>query len=442
MATQHDRIAVVEGGGSLHGRVTVPGTKHGTVLAFAAAVATGATLRLTNVPALTDRIVLSEIVRALGGRVEDTADAVTVHGAITGTEIPAAQTRRVHGSLYLLPAVLAQRGEVLFHGAGGDGLGRFERGLARPIQHMIEVMELFGATAEWLDDATLRMSADTLRPATVDIARWSTDPVLPEGPRVSGASKTALLMAAATAGTSIVLHPHAREAQHELISVLRGLGITIEQRDACWLVTGGTAGGSGAHRMMPCPVEFATWQAIAAVTGCELTLDCGDTPRLISAVHRELAFLRELGIEPGFTPDTVVVGPASGPYSGRRLVAESTGISTDITPLLALVLNGAKSPSTVTDMIWGDRFDYAAQINLLDGDMHAEDGRLVVTPRTLRPTAQPLRPNDTRSAAVCVVAALGVPGRTVVHGIDHLDRGYGAFAERLRGVGARIEITN
>ncbi|WP_086661475.1 hypothetical protein [Lentzea kentuckyensis] len=440
--SQHGRVAVIDGGRPLRGRVTVPGTKHGTVLAFAATVATGATVALGNVPALTDRLVLSDIVRALGGRVEGTGTSLEVHGKITDSELPAELTRLVHGSLYLLPAVLAQRGSVVFHGAGGDGLGRFERGLARPIDHMLEVMAEFGATARWESGTTLRVTAETLRPATIDISRWSTDPVLPEGPRVSGASKTALLMAAASPGTSIILHPHAREAQHELISLLRAIGVTIEQRDACWLVTGGSfRTATTPYDLMPCPVEWATWQAIAAMTGSELTLDVGDAPRLFSAVHRELAFLRGFGIEPEFGADTVTVRPAPGPYAGAKLVAESTGISTDITPLLALMLHHATSESTVEDRIWGSRFDYAAQLELLGADVRVEGETLIIRPSRFREAAEPLRPSDTRSAAVCVAAALTVPGRTVVHGIDHLDRGYGHFARRLRALGAGIAIT-
>lgn len=431
---------VVTGGRPLGGRVEVPGTKHGTVLAFAAAVASGARLTLRDVPALTDRHVLTEIVRGLGGSVTGQGSRIEVDGAITSDDIPRELARLVHGSLYMLPAVLANRGSVVFHGAGGDGFGRYDRGLARPVQQVLDVMAEFGARSEWCADGTLRVDMPEPKPATVDILRWSTDPVLPEGPRVSGASKTALLMAAASPGTSIILHPHAREAQHELISMLRALGVHIEQRDACWLVTGGAFLPAAEHRLMPCPVEFSTWQAIAALTGAEFTAVCADTSRLIAAVHRELDFLAGLHMRPEITPTRIRFGPADAAFTGRRLVAESTGISTDITPLLALILNGATSESTVADRIWGERFDYAAQLNRLGADMSVHDGELTVNPAVLRPTDEPLAPSDTRSAAVCVAAALTVPGRTVVGGLNHLDRGYGEFAARLRAVGADIEV--
>jgi UDP-N-acetylglucosamine 1-carboxyvinyltransferase len=437
----NDRDAlVVTGGRELSGVVDLPGTKHGTVLAFAAAVATGSRLRLLDAPALTDRWVLAEIVARLGGAATGTGTVVDVDGRVEGTEIPRDLARLVHGSLYLLPAVLANRGSVVFHAAGGDGFGSFDRGMSRPVQHMLDVMAAFGATSRWHEDGTLRVDLARPRPANLNLLDWSTDPVLPEGPHVSGASKTALLMAAATPGTSTILHPHAREAQHELISLLRALGVHIEQRDACWLVTGGPGGASAEHRLMPCPVEFATWQAIAAVTGSWIEARSADTSRLFAAVHRELAFLAGLGIEPVVEPTAVRMGPAGGPYPGRGLVAESTGISTDITPLLALVLNGATGPSTVADRIWTDRFDYAAQLNRLGADMTVRDHELHITPRPLRPGTEALTPADTRSAAVCVAAALSVPATTVVHGLRHLERGYGGFVDRLRALGADVSV--
>jgi len=435
------RYAVITGGRPLAGDVRLPGTKHGTVLAFAAAVATGATLTLHDAPSLTDRRVLAEVVRGLGGEVHERGTSIDVVGAITGEEIPRAMSQLVHGSLYLVPAVLANRGSVVFHGAGGDGFGRFERGLARPVQHMLDVMAEFGATWSWdrADDA-LRVRADTLRPARIDLLRWSTDPVLPEGPMVSGASKTALLMAAATPGTSLVLHPHAREAQHELISVLRGLGVVIEQRDDCWIVTGGSFHQTATHRLMPCPVEFATWLALAVLTESELTAHCGSAPTLLSAVHREVALLARLGIEPRFGDTEIRLGPARGARDGTHLVAESTGISTDITPFLALLLNGATGPSVVEDRIWGNRFGYADELAKLGARMRAGDQRLDITPTPLRAGTEPLTPTDTRSAAVCLLAALSVPGRTVLHGLDHLDRGYGDLPRRLAALGAEVEF--
>jgi UDP-N-acetylglucosamine 1-carboxyvinyltransferase len=431
------RVVIIEGGHPLSGRVRIPGNKHGMVLAFAATVALGARLTLYNAPWLTERTALSEAVGGLGGEVS--SGAVTrINGLVTESELPAASTGGVHGSLYLIPSVLAQLGQVTFHGSGGDGLGSFEWGLSRPLRHMLEVMECFGA--RWQRrDGVLRVEAPRPRPATLDIMRWSSDEGRLTGPRVSGATKTALLMASAIPGTSLILNPHEKEAQHELISLLRHLGVEIEQRDGGWLVRGGTPRGAGSYELMPDPVDVLTWQAYAAMTGSSLVLDCGETVRTYTTTHRELRFLKLLGIEPEFRPDAITVRSASGPYNGADLVADSTGISTDIAPLLTLLLLRARSDSMVEDRVWPGRFGYADQLVRMGAAMSRSGSRLIVRPSRLRPPDGPLAPADTRSVAVCIGAALAAHGETTVGGIDHLDRGYQDMVARLRSVGARVE---
>lgn len=439
--TGRAQALLVRGGRPLRGRVSVPGNKHGMVLGFAAAVTLGAELSLGNVPALSERDALEEAVTALGGEVAATEEGVArIRGALTGDELPAASTRAIHGSLYLIPAVLAQRGSVVFHGSGGDHLGRFEWGLPRPLRHMLEVMESFGARWEWRG-SELRVTAPRLRPATVDVLRWSQEDERPAGPLVSGATKTALLMAAAAPGTSLILNPHEKEAPHELIGMLRALGVEVEQRDACWVVRGGRARPGGRYELMPDPVELMTWQTFAAMTGSTIELDCGETARAFATTRRELGFLEGLGVRPALSPTTITVGPAEHPYGGAVLIAESTGVSTDIAPLLAVLLLRATGKSIVEDRVWAGRYGYAAQLGRMGARMAVSGNRLLVEPSALHAPSGPLTPSDTRSAAVCLAAALSVPGTTVVGGVTHLARGYQDLLPRLAALGAAVERT-
>lgn len=433
--------AIVEGGHSLSGRVTVPGNKHSMVLGLAAAVALGAELTLHNTPWLSERDILARTVEVLGGRVDCDRDTTRVRGGgITRSTLPGPAEAPIHGIVYLLPAVLAARGEVTFRGAGGDSLGAFEWGYGRPVKHMLDVAETFGAQWERRDGA-LHVRAPRLRPATIDILRWSQDPARPAGPRVSGATKTALLLAAAAPGTSLILNPHEKEAPHELITMLRSLGVRIDQRDGGWVVHGGTAHATAEHRLMPDPVETMTWQTFAAMTNSTLEIDCGDPAHVFTSIHRELAFLNTLGIEPVFTEEAVIVGPAKGTYAGSSLIAESTGISTDIAPLLATLLLGADSDSVVEDRVWEGRYGYAEPLRRMGARMRVTGRHLLIGPSVLSPPSTPLLPDDTRSTAVCLAAALATPGTTVVGGLDHLVRGYAALLPRLTALGARIDLT-
>lgn len=431
---------VVDGGRPLSGTIDVQGNKHGMVLGYAAAVAAGAELVLDGVPAVSERSVLSGLFGALGGSAECSGATVVLRGQLSAGAVPAELSRAIHGSTYLVPAIVAQRGEVRFSGSGGDSLGRFDHGAGRPMSHMLEAMACFGARWSFPSATELRVTCPRLRPAEVDIARWSADRHRPAGPFVSGATKTALLMAAAAPGTSVIHNPHAREAEHELIAMLRHLGADIEQRDGCWIVRGGRCGGRARYRLMPDPADLITWQAISVLTGSSLVARCAGTASVGAALRPERRFLAELGVVPRFGDGYVELHPAAGPFPGAALVAESTGVSTDAAPLLAAMLLQATSPSVVTDRVWHGRFGYAEQLNRLNARCGVADDTLVIQPSVLQPSTRPLTPADTRSAAVCLVAALAVPGRTTITGVEHLRRGYERLVPRLAAVGASVEV--
>lgn len=47
--------------------------------------------------------------------------------------------------------------------------------------------------------------------------------------------------------------------------------------------------------------------------------------------------------------------------------------------------------------------------------------------------------SDLRAGATLVIAALTATGKSEILGIDHIDRGYEFFDEKMRSVGAKLE---
>ena len=50
-----------------------------------------------------------------------------------------------------------------------------------------------------------------------------------------------------------------------------------------------------------------------------------------------------------------------------------------------------------------------------------------------------VRATDLRAGAALVAAALKAGGKSVIHNIEHIERGYESFTEKLRSLGADIE---
>src|SRR5436305_12523901 len=118
-----DVIRVV-GGTRLSGEVTVGGAKNSALKLMAAALlATGESV-ISNVPRITDILIMSEVLRRLGCQVifEDGTVRVDTPDK-PGTEADYDLVRRLRASICVLGPLLARCGYVRVAHPGGDALG-------------------------------------------------------------------------------------------------------------------------------------------------------------------------------------------------------------------------------------------------------------------------------------------------------------------------------
>ena len=84
-----------------------------------------------------------------------------------------------------------------------------------------------------------------------------------------------------------------------------------------------------------------------------------------------------------------------------------------------------KNPETFYNFNWKDRVEGYHQAIQIHGSTPLHEGIVEVS--------------DLRAGATLVIAALVAQGRSVVLGIEHIDRGYERFDEQLKNLGATIE---
>ncbi|POX64473.1 hypothetical protein C3492_05420 [Streptomyces sp. Ru62] len=431
---------VIDGGVPLTGDVTVDGHKHSMVLVFAAALALGTRVTIDNVPAVSERDILLEQLRLLGcsARVSGRRVVLDTVEARPG-ELRPELTRKVHGSLYLMPAMLARFGEVLFPGAGGDHLGSYEHGQGRPIAQMLEVLEQFGCRFRTSDDGTVHGWCAERHGARPDIMGWSSVPGVLRGPRVSSATKAALIFAATVPETSVVRHPLLLWATRDLLDFLVAAGVRVTHTADGVAVCGRPARAVPASvSLLPDPCEAATWMACAASTGGRVRVLTEHPQRLRAAMRHELAVFDRLGLPVRWDADGAVAEGDRAELRPATVVAVNDGPCTDALPLFTPVMLRAAGTSVVRDAVWSGRYHYAEQLRRLGARLEQGPDQLVVHGGPLRAADAPLTPGDTRAAAVTVLAALATHGRSVITGTEHLHRGYAHMPEKLTRLGARV----
>jgi UDP-N-acetylglucosamine 1-carboxyvinyltransferase len=426
------------GGRELHGVVPIGGYKHALTVIVAAAVALRRQVTLRNVPMTTESLVLERILREMGAGsrfADDVWDLDT--RPMRNVPVPADLSKLVHGSLYLAPALLARFGEVSLAGAGGDRIGPPELDCQRPAAQIGAVMERFGATLSAGDCISAR--ASSLRGCAIDVLEFSSDARRLRGPATSSATKTALLLAAASDGETTISHPVDRDATWELCDFLRACGVSVTHDDGAWRVRGSAHAGRVEHDLISDSTEIMTFAVAAAHVGGSLRLTGITGPRTWRAIADELRLLQDAGVPIRRGEDWLEVAGA-GPIRPVDLEIDCNGFSTDAHPFVTLLMLGAEGESRITDHVWSSRFAYVDLLRAMRGRLRVANGSVHVIPSRLHPPDDVLAPTDSRAAAVALLAALGTPGTTRILDAGHIARSYQDLVPKLRAVGAQVEV--
>jgi UDP-N-acetylglucosamine 1-carboxyvinyltransferase len=424
----------IEGGPLSPASVAVSGFKHAAVPLLAASVLTESAT-IANVPRIADVQVLGAVLASLGAVVEEDGDTRTIRTEnVTDAPLVGPLVGRVHGTLYLAPTLLARCGRVRIGRSGGCAIAGGE---PRPVEHVAEVMRRFGASAEVVD-GELRASARSLRGTRIDIADFSSRKDVVTGPLVSGATKTALLLAATARGPSVVVNPYKKPDVTELVAFLRAGGVAIEATDERITVEPVSRLRPVRHELVADMTEIFTWIAVAAYHGVKVELTRIRREAVLAGLRTELEVLERIGVALEIAESRIVVPEGTAELRPLTLEVTSQGIYSDNQPLLALMLTKAVGRSMLREAVWTERFDYARELARLGARLCVDGPTLAIEPGAPRSPCRGLAAKDLRAAAVLIVAALGAHGVSTIDGCQHLERGYADFLGDLRRAGARI----
>ncbi len=420
-----DRI-VVHRSGPLSGSVDVPGAKNSVLKLMVASLFAEGRHELTNVPGISDVDTMGRLLGALGVDVHhhpDKADSLCLDN--TGdlrTQAPSELVESIRASINLLGPLLACRGRVRLDLPGGDDFG------GRPIDMHIAGLSAMGVEFEPAHDY-IEAHADRLHGADIVL----------DFPSV-GATEN-LVTAAVHAEGSTTIRNAAREPEiADLCTMLTEMGAQISGIGSTTLTIVGVPRGSlvpVSHAVVGDRIQAATYLAAVAVAGGDVTVTGSSSQHMEVLLRR----MHEMGPEITAVPGGVRI--ESDGY--LRAVDVQTlpypGIGTDYKPLLVTMLAVAEGIGIVTENLYPGRFRYVEELSKLGADIRTDGHHAIIRGVSgLRGAA--VSAPDIRAGAALVVAGLAAEGRTIISGVDHIDRGYDDIVGRLRGIGAAVERTS
>jgi len=414
----------ISGGRPLSGRVTISGAKNSALPCMAAAILTGETVTLHNVPYVRDCLTQRRLLEDLGATVlvPDLRTHKIAASDIELFEAPYDLVKTMRASVLALGPLLARFGKAKVSLPGGCAIG------SRPIDLHLEALKVLGAQVGLEEGYVIARAPKGGRLVGADVSF----------PKVTVTGTENLLMAATLARGTTRLHNAAREPEiGDLADLLNRMGARVRGAGSETItVEGVEALGAAEHTIIPDRIETGTFIVAAAITAGELEIkDC--QPQHLSSVIEKL---REAGVEiEEVNPTTLAVRRSAGGLQGSDLLTDPyPGFPTDMQAQYMALMTQAAGRSRVTETIFENRYMHASEMQRMGARIRIEGGTAVVEgPSEL--TGARVQASDLRASACLVLAGLAARGETTIDRVYHIDRGYEKIEDKLRSVGAEIE---
>ncbi|HEY3365324.1 MAG TPA: UDP-N-acetylglucosamine 1-carboxyvinyltransferase [Symbiobacteriaceae bacterium] len=411
------------GGRRLQGSIKIGGRKNSTLALIAATLLADGSSRLEHVPQIHDVATYREILTGLGARVDwdPVQGRMTVHsGGVAPTEVPYHLASAMRASYYLLGVMLARYGRADVPLPGGDKIGQ------RPVDQHFKGLSALGAEV-WMDRGIMRARAARLRGATVYLDV------------VSVGATIQVMMAASLAEGTTVIHNCAREPHVvDVANFINAAGGHIMGAGTDTIrITGVKRLVGPTHRIIPDDIEAGTWMIAAHLTQGDITLE-NVIPTHVTPI---IAKLREAGAEILETDESLRVVGRERPQAINLKTHPYPGFPTDAQSQMTAMLCTAGGTSYVTETLYDDRFRFVSELVRMGARVRVE-GHTAIIEGVPSLFGAPVEATDIRAGAALILAGLAADGETTVYGLEHVERGYEKLEQKLRGLGAAIDIAD
>jgi UDP-N-acetylglucosamine 1-carboxyvinyltransferase len=420
----------------LKGTLVPQGAKNEALQIISAVLLTSEPVTVSNIPAIRDVTKLIELLEHLGVKIQHKEKGTIVFQA---DEIRldyllspafAKQASSLRGSIMITGPLLARFGKATMPKPGGDKIGR-----RRLDTHFIGFQKLGAGFDFDAEENIYHVSAKKLRGTYMLLDEAS----------VTGTAN--IIMAASLAeGTTTIFNAACEPYIQQLCKMLNSMGAKISGIGSNLLTIEGVTSLKGcSHRLLPDMIEVGSFIGLAAMTQSEITIkDC--------AIH-QLGIIpdvfKRLGIKMEFRGDDIFIPEQEGyeieTYIDGSILTIADAIWPGFTPdLISVVLvtaTQAKGTVLIHQKMFESRLffvdkliDMGAQIILCDPHRATIIGLNRHHPLRGISMTSP----DIRAGVALLIAALSAKGKSIIHNIEQIDRGYERIDERLNAIGANI----
>ncbi|WP_038104096.1 UDP-N-acetylglucosamine 1-carboxyvinyltransferase [Tropheryma whipplei] len=422
---------VITGGSPLRGEIAVKGAKNLVTKAMVASMLGNSQSVLTNVPNISDVLIVRRLMEAYNVSVRATQNDTLVIDPILLGQCSRGDIDVYAGSsrvpILFCGPLLHKTGQAFITGLGGCRIGE------RPIDFHLQALRKFGASHEKLPGGILLSTKKRLKGASVHFPYPSV-----------GATEQVLLTAVLADGVTELRGAAIEPEIMDLIAILQKMGAIITcARDRVILIEGVDSLSGYTHHAISDRNEAASWACAALATRGDIFVRNAEQAHLLAflSVYRKVGGVFEIkddGIRffhPGGNLNPVVVETDVHP-----------GFSTDWQQPLVVALTQASGRSVVHETVYESRFGFTEALNRMGADISVhengfqgtlrrvphraiEQAAVINGPTPL--TGQDIDVPDLRGGFSHFIAAFAAEGKSIITNAGIISRGYENFVHKL-----------
>jgi UDP-N-acetylglucosamine 1-carboxyvinyltransferase len=429
----------VIGGQPLHGDLHPQGAKNEALQVISAVLLTDESVTISNIPDIRDVNQLIDLLRGLHVTVDKLAAdtyrfcAGTVDISYLRSDAFMKDAQRLRGSVMLIGPLLARFGRAILPKPGGDKIGR-----RRLDTHFLGFQKL-GAEFKYDDEQDIYY---------VEQPKSGLNGTYIHMDEISVTGTANVVMAAALAkGHTTIYNAACEPYVQQLCKMLQRMGARITGIGSNLLEIDGvdTLGGTD-HRCLPDMIEIGSFIGLAAMTQSDITIKNAAIDQLGIIPHT----FERLGITIERLGDDLHI-PAQEHYEINTFIDGSIltiydapwpGFTPDLMSIILVVATQARGSVLVHQKMFESRLffvdkliDMGAQIILCD----PHRATVIGLDRRYPLRGIEMTSPDIRAGQALLIAALSAKGRSLIHNVNQIDRGYQHIDDRLNAIGANIK---
>ncbi|MGB9745538.1 MAG: UDP-N-acetylglucosamine 1-carboxyvinyltransferase [Bacteroidales bacterium] len=428
---------VIEGGHTLHGEIIPQGAKNEALQVISATLLTPDKVTISNIPEIRDVLILIDLLRILGVEVNHIShgtysfEARNIHPEALRSEEFRKLGSSLRGSVMVIGPLLARFGFGSIPQPGGDKIGR-----RRLDTHFLGLQQLGARFTYHPDQHTYTIEAKNLHGGYILLDEAS----------VTGTANI-IMTAVLARGTTTIYNAACEPYVQQLCHMLNRMGARISGIGSNLLTIEGVESLHGCeHRLLPDMIETGSFIGLAAMTRSEITIknvswqNLGIIPWWFS----------RMGIRFEKRDDDIYI-PAQNEYEIDTFIDGSIltisdapwpGFTPDLLSVMLVIATQAKGSVLIHQKMFESRLffvdkliDMGAQIILCD----PHRATVIGLSRRFQLRGTTMSSPDIRAGVALLIAALSAQGKSTIHNIEQIDRGYEKIDERLNRLGAHIE---